>query len=80
MDVTKHEIFRVVTRQVFNAWNEKLFDMDQVVQCIEDLGSLWLAKPRGSNSIPRMLLKIECCLLSDSEREVLGIQKIKTEG
>lgn len=60
MDVTKYKIFGVVNRPVYNVWNEKLFDTGQVVQCVEDLGNLWLAKPKGSNSIPRILPKTHC--------------------
>jgi hypothetical protein len=57
MDVTEYNIYRITTQQVRNNWNEILFDAGQVVQCTEDLGDLWLAKPLGSNSIPRMLPK-----------------------
>lgn len=69
MDVTKFEIFRIITQPVYNAHNEKLFDENQMVHCVEDLGTMWLAKPIGTNDIPRMLPKRKCRRLSEDEKQ-----------
>lgn len=69
MDVTKYNIFRVTTNQVVNAWNEILFNSCELVHCVEDLGTIWLAKPIGSNEIPRMLPKSATRELTSKERK-----------
>lgn len=70
MDVTKYNIYRVVTEKVFNNWSELLFERDEVVHCIYDLGSAWLAKRINTDATPRMLPNDECRELTEKEKEL----------
>lgn len=68
VDVTKYNILRITTQCVSNHWNEEIFSSGQIVQCVNDMGSVWLARVVDTDATPRMLPKTECRQLTDSER------------
>lgn len=63
MDVSQYDIYRITTKDVRNEQNEIIFRKGTVVHCVEDLGSLWLARPKDTEATPRMLPKNECDML-----------------
>lgn len=71
VNVTKYNIFRITTNRVSNDWNEEIFSAGQIVQCTEDMGTIWFAKPIGTDAIPRMLPKSECRQLTEDEKAAL---------
>jgi hypothetical protein len=71
MNITKYNVFVVITKRFSNCWGEEIFSEGQILHCTNDLGNLYLAKAPNSTDTPRMLDKSNCRPLTEVEKENL---------
>lgn len=71
MDLTKYNIYVVATENIRSNWNEIIYRKGDKLHVTMDMGTIYLAKPIGSNDIPRMLPKSECRALTEKEKGLL---------
>jgi len=63
VDIKKYNIKRVVIKDVGNDWGEPRFSKAEVIRCVYDMGSSWLAINENSNidtATPHVISKDDC--------------------